>query len=1063
MKSLIAKITGGDYREVSPDKRLILDGSQSRDPMRAMKEDQLLLYSWTISAAEGSNSSEKTLAAESLGNSFCIAYTMLFFIHKTIIITDPILSVSSDILERNAKYLVTLTVAHKTIKSRSTSVTQVIRVVSFNPLSIDIECIRNCQSNRFSINHSLHLRAICNECVKPVYTWTMNGVTLNQDNERFVVALKSDVGEEIIVQLDVVDRYSKAHTEIKLNISKPPTGGHCTIEPKTGEECLTKFKIHCVDYKSDGIGPLLYAFKLGTVYADYSNSPETFLYLNKVDKLTIHICNEHFACTVKELNFSVVPMSDFDMNTLVMLRDMGQRQRVICILQKLSTSPGQIDYMEKQLKLIEHDTTRTMLEMINTMEIAYKFIKSLKRIEHHEAHITSYFISRAISTFNAIKKDTEILDMPREMCLNMGNVLTDIVGILSIHGPTNREGQEILSDLDNPFNDQFSNWTEFDTDIVQHIGHYSKLVRLIFDLWKLIGSAAAHHIQPSDKYEYATANSSYKLMMHEKNTKILYNSHDFYCKFEIPKSTVANLRKTFQTKALLIQTWCFHRNLFWWVPEIQHPTTAILAVNVYAQNGKDDSALEATENNLWSLSVRNVHYNARQTPTQTDVLHRSLVVYKLQLRGRANLIVQFFNASKSLRVMVKLNVEPTLFNLYKTNCYIPMGKERTIVLRNRCPEKSIAYIAVYRANFWDFSHVTYSYSLRAHECCVWNKNNGNPHWSRSGCYSKDTKHNTLYSQYYVNQFSVFSAKDYSVKSHHVPTKITFVKDLPVNMSCVLFTCLMIVGTLALLFIGKSECVSNQNLVRVIQSNRDEVHPRTENVIVHIHTGSMKLAFTTANIQLTFKSDLGRYKVIVYQNPCNPHLGVSTSGLLRLSDEKVQLPCRLTISHDNTGRYPTWYCRAIQIDDLRRDLSYTFPIYRWIKRGQKVKVSCYRADVVSDKEKENKNIRWTNFTLRFRHYIKLYFINWYLLQPILGPWRYTDNSCNTFERICMWSCKVILIITLIFCYYRNTTHVNYYDYEQQSSETSTARVLALAIGCYLATVIYDMILAIIMRT
>lgn len=701
--------------------------------------------------------------------------------------------------------------------------------------------------------------------------------------------------------------------------------------------------------------------------------------------------------------------------------------------------------------------------MINTLEIAYNFIKSLKQIEHREAHIMSYFISRIISTFNVIKKDTEILDMPRKMCLNVGNVLTDIVENLSIHGPMHLDGQEIPNDFDHPFNDQYSNWAEFDTGIVHRIGRFSKLFRLIFDLWKLIGSAATHHIQPSDKYEYATSKFSYKLMMHEKNTKISYNSHDFYCKFEIPKSTVSNLRKTFQTKALLIQTWCFHRNIFWWVPEVWHPTTAILAVNVYAQNGKDDSVLEASGSNLYSLSVRNIRNNAEQTPSQSDVLHRSLVVYKLQLRGQANLIVQFFNASKSLRVMVKLNVEPTLFNLYGTNCYVPMGKERTIVLRNRCPEKSTAYIAVYRANYLDFSHVTYSYSFRAHECCVWKRNNGNPHWSSSGCYSKDTKYNTLYSQYYVNQFSVFSAKDYSVKSHRVPTKITFVKDLPVNMSCVLFTCLMILGTLALLFIGRSECVSNRNLVRVIQSNRDEMHPRTENVIVHIHTGSMKLAFTTANIQLIFKSDLGRYKVTVYQNPCNPHLGISTSCLLRLSDEKVQLPCRLTISHDNTGRYPTWYCRAIQIDDLRRDLSYTFPIYRWIKRGQKVKVSCYRSDVVSDKDKESKNTRWRNFIIRFRHYIKLYFINWYMFQPILGPWRYTDSSCNTLKRICIWSCKVILTITLIFCYFRNTTQVNYYDYDQQRSETNIARLLALAIGCYLATVIYDMILTIITRT
>lgn len=50
---------------MNPDRRLILDASQSRDPLWGRKEDRRLLYSWTLSEEDGSN--EKTLAVDSLG------------------------------------------------------------------------------------------------------------------------------------------------------------------------------------------------------------------------------------------------------------------------------------------------------------------------------------------------------------------------------------------------------------------------------------------------------------------------------------------------------------------------------------------------------------------------------------------------------------------------------------------------------------------------------------------------------------------------------------------------------------------------------------------------------------------------------------------------------------------------------------------------------------------------------------------------------------------------------------------------------------------------------------
>ncbi|KAH8360127.1 hypothetical protein KR093_010895, partial [Drosophila rubida] len=62
-RNVIAHITGGHKREVSPAKWLILDGSQSRDPAMRPDTSQQLMYTWLLSSADGSN--EEYLAFQS--------------------------------------------------------------------------------------------------------------------------------------------------------------------------------------------------------------------------------------------------------------------------------------------------------------------------------------------------------------------------------------------------------------------------------------------------------------------------------------------------------------------------------------------------------------------------------------------------------------------------------------------------------------------------------------------------------------------------------------------------------------------------------------------------------------------------------------------------------------------------------------------------------------------------------------------------------------------------------------------------------------------------------------
>ncbi|KAM8703962.1 hypothetical protein ACLKA7_008567 [Drosophila subpalustris] len=402
------------------------------------------------------------------------------------------------------------------------------------------------------------------------------------------------------------------------------------------------------------------------------------------------------------------------------------------------------------------------------------------------------------------------------------------------------------------------------------------MVKLVFEIFQMIGQELTRHIQPEESYDYVTEQISYKAKMYEKYEPILYNSNDAICTFEVPLSSVDNLRQQLESNELMLHTWCFKRNIFWWAPEAWPPTTALLAVNIFGRNGKSAAQLTESEN-IYKLSLRRDDTITNDLIHKTDVLYHNIVIYKVKLDDLVNLLVDFLNTTTNLRVLITMNEKPSLKNLHDRSCLIPAAQRRSIVLKNRCSKKGIAYIAICKEDPFDSSIVLYTFRLTAQECGVWGMRENNPVWLRKFCHSQNLKQKPFYSNCTVNHLSVFAAKEYPINPLLIQKSHEYVNIFSLNSSFITFQCLLILGTLSLLFFAKMSLHSKKmNLMRVIKSNRDEVPLQSENIIVQLQTGGMLLAGSTANIKLEFKSDLGRCKVVIYQNPMDPQLGVNSS-------------------------------------------------------------------------------------------------------------------------------------------------------------------------------------------
>lgn len=100
----------------------------------------------------------------------------------------------------------------------------------------------------------------------------------------------------------------------------------------------------------------------------------------------------------------------------------------------------------------------------------------------------------------------------------------------------------------------------------------------------------------------------------------------------------------------------------------------------------------------------------------------------------------------------------------------------------------------------------------------------------------------------------------------------------------------------------------------------------------VSSGVWRNSGTTANVVLTVTGDLDESKTILLRNngdECNFFSRGSIDGFELITSRSFGPPKEITITHDNSGKNPSWFLENVIIKDKQTEEQWSFPLNRWL--------------------------------------------------------------------------------------------------------------------------------------
>lgn len=100
----------------------------------------------------------------------------------------------------------------------------------------------------------------------------------------------------------------------------------------------------------------------------------------------------------------------------------------------------------------------------------------------------------------------------------------------------------------------------------------------------------------------------------------------------------------------------------------------------------------------------------------------------------------------------------------------------------------------------------------------------------------------------------------------------------------------------------------------------------------VSSGVWRNSGTTANVALTITGDSDESKTMLMRNngnECNIFSRGSIDGFILVTTGSLGSLKEITITHDNSGRNPSWFLENVTIKDKQTDKQWIFPVNRWL--------------------------------------------------------------------------------------------------------------------------------------
>ncbi|XP_046868823.1 uncharacterized protein LOC6637546, partial [Drosophila willistoni] len=704
---------------------------------------------------------------------------------------------------------------------------------------------------------------------------------------------------------------------------------------------------------------------------------------------------------------------------------------------------------------------QTTVQLSQLVRLTKRVVLSLEPLDDMEVNVLARMLHLISSTFKLIISSNELNTLMNDYYDTMVSDLCDLLNKFNaeweyIPKPQCRSESESCLNIDN-FRSRIEQMSTLQPKGLEHINNW------LHAHWKLssclfyMGMGAARRLHPEEdptrivRSTFIMRLESFDL---DQERVIQFESPDKMHTLIFTEKLLQELRQRLRTDEVLISVRSHKQSQYWWYPE-QESQTQVLVVNAYTTNAIWQKTQELTEPFQY-ISKLKINFSASEPDSARkqnrinrgidfddpeedveNVIHDSVYspdeirMYRTELYGQSVLGVTFSQADIDFKVKLQMLNVPNLnyIDMDTEGCLIKTGviDPNTLLLRNRCSKARPVFIFLRAANLseaWDPFKDTgafFAFSTEIRSCRIWNYARPEPSWQTFACLPEMNKsvHFGIHCQCrYISDFDADSMPIIAI-----PINLKCHLEIPLvgrNYNIIFLYAIITIITAIYLFLNK-KTIFDWDKQLYVQQYQSTKLCNSGDIVVWLTFGGRYNAGTSANIIFFLNSNQAQTKIILYQDPVRKTFERNSTISFRIYHGLIQIPTSIKLFHDNSGIYPNFFCRSIIITDLISDRIQHFRIHRWIE------------GVTFQTQHKLRNISYCAETLpkelytwypRFKQALENYMGNWYLFQPIIGPWRFgmPPKAYCRYERSCIFITKLFVSMCIVVLYFGRTVSI-----------------------------------------
>ncbi|KAH8406418.1 hypothetical protein KR009_000551, partial [Drosophila setifemur] len=699
---------------------------------------------------------------------------------------------------------------------------------------------------------------------------------------------------------------------------------------------------------------------------------------------------------------------------------------------------------------------QTTVQLAHLVRITKILVLSLEPLDDMKANVLARMLQLISFTFKSIIGSNELDTLMNNYYETMVNELCDILNNFNaeweyIPKSQCRAESESCLNIDN-FRNRLEQMSTLQPQGLEHINNW------LHAHWKLssclfyMGMGTARRLHPEEGpklIERSNFNMRMESFDLDQERTIEFESADSMHTLVFTDKLLQELRRRLRTDEVLISVRSHKQSQYWWYPE-QESQTQVLVVNAYTKNSIWQKTQEILEPFQYISKLKmnfsvgepvnddrnpqNVQKGVGFDDPEEDVENiiydnvytsSEVRMYRTELDGHSVLGITFTQADIDYHVLMRMTTVPTLddMNSHSSTCLVRTGvlQPTTILLRNRCEKSRPVYIYLRAANStepWDVFHKSgafYAFSTEIRSCRIWNYARPEPSWQNLACMPEMNRSIYFGIHCRCKFISDFDADAMPIIA--VPMNLKCHLERPIvghNYQMIIFYILITVSGSVHIFFNMKK-ISEWDKKLYVEKYPKAAPCYRGDIAVRLTFGGRYNAGTSANIIFSFQSYDQILQIIAYQDPVFQTFRRNSTIAFRLQIQVIQLPTRLTIRHDNSGIYPNFFCRYITVSDTLTEQIQIFRFQQWVRRSKAVPQNESEKIFDHTMTPEKEIYSWK---FRFSHSMENYMGNWFLFQPIIGPWRFGVDRYTfcKWERSCIYIAKLFISICIVVTFF-----------------------------------------------